>query len=149
MAEAKNDLGHKHWISWAVSVAGVGPFIVGAVMKFIGSAQVVEGLAHFGWPPDSLLLLGLIEISCVVIYLLPRTSVLGAILLTGYIGGAIATHLRLGENVILQVVLGIIIWGGLYLREPRIQALIPLRKERIYPRDSLPPSDRRRSNPSP
>jgi hypothetical protein len=72
--------------------------------------------------------LAILEISCVVIYLIPATSVLGAILLTGYIGGAICTHLRVGDPFFLQIAIGIFVWLGLYLRESRLQELIPLRR---------------------
>lgn len=72
--------------------------------------------------------IAIIEAASVVLYLIPRFSVLGAILLTGYLGGAMATHLRLGEPVVMHVILGILTWGGLYLRDARLRELIPLRK---------------------
>jgi len=72
--------------------------------------------------------LGILELACAVIYLIPRLSVLGAILLTGYIGGTILTHWRVGEMVYMQITLGILAWLGLYLREERLRALIPLRQ---------------------
>jgi hypothetical protein len=71
--------------------------------------------------------LGILEISCVAIYLIPATSVLGAILLTGYIGGAILAHLRIGEPIFMQIALGGCVWLGLYLRENRLKQLIPVR----------------------
>jgi DoxX-like family len=71
--------------------------------------------------------LGIVELSCTMIYLFPRTSVLGAILLTGYLGGAIATHLRIGEAFYLQLILGVLVWLGLFLRDYRLRALLPLR----------------------
>jgi hypothetical protein len=74
-----------------------------------------------------LLGLGILELICAVIYVIPRTSMLGAILLTGYLGGAIATHVRVGEQFIMPAVLGVLIWGGLYLRDYRLRALLPLR----------------------
>jgi len=72
--------------------------------------------------------LAILELTCVVIYLIPTTSVLGAILLAGYIGGAICTHWRVGDPFIVQILLGIFVWLGLYLREDRLRALIPLRR---------------------
>jgi hypothetical protein len=72
--------------------------------------------------------LAALEISCVVIYLIPATSVLGAILLTGYVGGAICTHWRAGDPFFIQIALGVFIWLGLYLRENRLKALLPLRR---------------------
>ena len=79
-----------------------------------------------GWPIQLAVALGILEISCTAIYLLPRTSVLGAILLTGYLGGAVATHLRIGDPYFGPVLLGVMVWGGLYFRNPRVRALIPL-----------------------
>jgi hypothetical protein len=102
---------------------------ISAVMKLMGGAVVTEGMAHMGLPESLRIPLGILELSCVVIYLLPATSVTGAILLTGYVGGAIVTHLRLGEPVHLQIALGVLTWLGLYLREPRLKALIPLRTQ--------------------
>jgi hypothetical protein len=71
--------------------------------------------------------LGILELSCVVIYLIPQTAVIGAILLTGYLGGAICSHWRVGDPVYTHIVLGILIWLGLWLREDRLKPLMPLR----------------------
>jgi hypothetical protein len=98
-----------------------------AVMKLLKPPPVVEGFAHLGYPESLALALGIVELSCAVLYVIPRTSVLGAILLTGYLGGATATHVRIGEPFFIPVVLGVLVWGGLYLRDPRLRALIPLR----------------------
>ncbi|MEQ1791135.1 MAG: DoxX family protein [Nitrospiraceae bacterium] len=98
-----------------------------AVMKLMGGAEVMEGFARMGLPESLRVPLGILEFSCVAIYLIPATSITGAILLTGYIGGAIVTHLRIGEPIYAQIVLGMLIWLGLYLREQRLKALIPLR----------------------
>lgn len=98
-----------------------------AVMKLMGGAEVMEGFTRMGLPESLRVPLGILEFSCVAIYLIPATSVTGAILLTGYIGGAIVTHLRIGEPIYVQIALGMLIWLGLYLREQRLKALIPLR----------------------
>ena len=75
--------------------------------------------------------LAIVEVGCTLVYLIPRTAVLGAILLTGYLGGAIATHVRVLEMQFLtQLVLGVLIWGGLFLRDRHVRALIPIRKSR-------------------
>jgi hypothetical protein len=71
--------------------------------------------------------LGILELSCTLLYVIPRTSVLGAILLTGYLGGATATTVRIGDPFYLPVLFGIMVWGGLFLRDPRLRSLIPLR----------------------
>jgi uncharacterized membrane protein YphA (DoxX/SURF4 family) len=78
-----------------------------------------------GWPPGTTLPLGIVEITCTLLYLFPRTSVLGAILLTGYMGGAIATHARVGDVFVVQAIVGVLVWLGLFLRDARLRALIP------------------------
>lgn len=84
-------------------------------------------MAHLGLPDSMVFPLAILEISCVVVYLIPATSVMGAILLTGYIGGAICTHWRVGDPFFVQAALGVLVWLGLYLREDRLKGLIPLR----------------------
>lgn len=103
-------------------------FLFSAAMKFMGGAEVKEGMTHLGLPESMIIPLGILEAACTVIYLIPATSVLGAILLAGYIGGAICTHWRVGDPFLPQVAIGLVIWLGLYLREPRLKALIPIRK---------------------
>lgn len=88
---------------------------------------MVEGFATFGYPQKLLLPIAIAEILCTVLYLFPRTAVLGAILLTGYLGGATATHVRVGEQFVAPVFLGVMLWGGLYFRDSRLRALLPLR----------------------
>lgn len=99
-----------------------------ASMKFTHPASLDAGFEHLGWPVSLALTLGILEAGCVVIYLIPPTAILGAILMTGYLGGAMATHLRIGEPVFMQLALGVLAWGGLFLRDPRLRALIPLRR---------------------
>ena len=99
-----------------------------SAMKFAKPPSVVEGFKHLGLPEDLALGLGLLELACAVVYVIPRTSVLGAILLTGYLGGATVTHLRVGDPFFMPVILGVLIWGGVFLRDPRLRALIPLRR---------------------
>ena len=115
------------WVGRAISVLLSLLFAMSAFMKLKGGDEVMQGMAHLGLPESLIIPLAIIEMSCVVIYLIPATSVLGAILLTGYIGGAICTHLRVGDPFFIQIVLGIFVWLGLYLRENRLRALIPLR----------------------
>jgi hypothetical protein len=88
---------------------------------------VVKGFEHLGWPLGLAVALGVVELACVVIYLFPKTAVLGAILLTGYLGGAVAAHVRLEEQFAMPVILGVMLWGGLYLRDIRLRALLPFR----------------------
>ena len=101
--------------------------IFSAVMKFAHPPAVVEGFNHLGLPFDLVIKLGVLEIACVVIYLIPRTAFLGAILVTAYLGGAIATTVRVGDSYLATVLFGVFVWGGLYLRDPRLRELIPVR----------------------
>ena len=115
------------WVGRVISVLLSLLFAMSAFMKLKGGAEVMQGMAHLGFPESLIIPLAILEISCVVIYLIPATSVLGAILLTGYIGGAICTHWRVGDPFFIQIALGIFVWLGLYFRENRLKALIPLR----------------------
>ena len=115
------------WIGWVLSALPVPLFVFSAIMKFGQSPDLVKGFEHLGWPADLAVPLGILELSCVLLFLIPRTAVLGAILIAGYLGGAIATHLRVEELFVVQAALGVVMWLGLYLREPRLRALIPLR----------------------
>ena len=127
------------WVGRVISVLVLLLFAMSAFMKLRGGAEVTQGMAHLGLPESLIMPLAILEISCVVIYLIPATSVLGAILLTGYIGGAICTHLRVGDPFFVQIALGLLVWLGLYLREPRLKELIPLRT-----RKDVEPVDRAR-----
>lgn len=119
--------GKMMWVGRGISGLLSLLFAMSAVMKLQGGAQVMEGMGHLGVPASLIIPLGILEISCVVIYLIPVTSIVGAILLTGYIGGAILAHLRIGEPIFMQIALGVCVWLGLYLRENRLRELIPLR----------------------
>ncbi len=100
---------------------------VGAVITLFKPAVMTEGLTHLGYPEYLARPILLLEIACVVLYVIPQTAVLGAILLTGYLGGATASHVRIGEPFYLPVIVGIVIWLGLCLRDARLRALFPLR----------------------
>jgi hypothetical protein len=99
-------------------------------MKLAKPAPVVEATVRLGYEPHVIVGLGIVLLACTVLALIPRTAVLGAILLTGYLGGASATHVRIGGpafSVVFPVLLGAMVWGGLYLRDERLRALLPLR----------------------
>jgi len=98
-------------------------------MKLMKPPAVEEGFVHLGYPMSLALGLGILEIACAVIYVIPRTSILGAILLTAYLGGATATQVRVGDAFLGPVIAGVLVWGGLFLRDQRLRALIPLRRE--------------------
>jgi len=115
------------WFGRVISVLAALVFAMSAIMKLKGGPDIAQGMAHLGLPESLTTPLAVLELSCVVIYLIPATSVLGAILLTGYMGGAICTHLRVGDPFFVQIAVAICVWLGLYLREDRLKGLIPLR----------------------
>ena len=119
--------GRTMWAGRAISVLASLVFLMSAVMKLVGGPALEQGMAHLGIPLSLAVPLAILEISCVVVYLVPATAVLGAILLTGYMGGAICTHLRVGDPFYVQIALGVLVWLGLYLREGRLKGLVPLR----------------------
>lgn len=116
------------WAGRVISFLVGAPLLMGAIFMVLKPEQVQEGMSHLGWPPSTRLIIVTLELLCVALYWFPPTSVVGAILFTGYMGGAIATHLRIGEPVYIQTLLPILVWGGLYLREPRLWELMPIRK---------------------
>ena len=115
------------WTGWILTALPFLMLVLSAVMKLTNGPGVAEGMQHFGIPATLTAGLGILELACAVLYAIPRTSVLGAILVTGYLGGAILTALRVGDSVYVQAVLAILAWGGLYLRDPRLRALLPLK----------------------
>jgi DoxX-like protein len=118
------------WAGRIVSALPVLLMVFGGTFGLLKPAAAMPGFVHFGYPERVLLPICIVEIVCAVLYAIPRTSVLGAILLTGYLGGATATHVRLGDPLfVAPVILGVLIWGGLYLREGRLRGLIPLRSQ--------------------
>jgi len=116
------------WAGRILSALPVLMLLFSGVMKLVKPAAVLEGFVGLGFPESFALGIGIVEIACAVLYVIPRTSVLGAILLTGYLGGATATHVRIGEPIFIPIVLGVLVWGGLYLRDERLRALLPLRQ---------------------
>ena len=101
------------------------------VLKVLRLGPAPEGTMALGYPADSVQWIGIIELVCLVLYLVPRTSVLGGLLLTGYLGGAIASHVRISNplvtHTLFPVYVALVLWGGLYLREKRLRALVPLK----------------------
>jgi hypothetical protein len=109
-------------------------FMLGASVapKLLFMPVVEETLAALGWPPGYGLMIGVIELACLVLYLIPRTSVLGGVLMMGLLGGAMATQIRVGNplfsHTLFSIYLGLFMWGGLWLRDPAFRALFPFRK---------------------
>jgi hypothetical protein len=117
------------WTGRVMSALPVLIVLMASVMKLMKLPQVVEGFAKAGAPEYLIVPVGLIELLCVVVYLIPRTSILGAILMTGLLGGATITTLRIGDPTYpMPVVLGMLAWGGLWMRDSRLRELIPLKK---------------------
>ena len=121
------------WAGRIMSGLVIAFLAVDVVIKFVkpAPAPVLETFARLGWSLSLGPVLGMILLVSTALYVIPNTSVLGAILLTGYLGGAVATHFRVGDplfsHILFPTYLGVLLWGGLYLREPRLRALLPLR----------------------
>jgi hypothetical protein len=124
------------WTGRVLSALAVLFLLFSAFMKFAKPPAVVEGFVHLGLPERLALAIGLVELASALLYALPVTAGLGAILLTGYLGGATLTHLRVGDPWISPVILGIIVWAGLFLRDSRVRGLIPVRRISARPRNS-------------
>jgi hypothetical protein len=104
--------------------------LLDVMMKLLRLPIVLETTLQLGWPAESALPLGVLLLACTALFAFPRTSMLGAVLLTGYPGGAVATHARIGSpllgHTLFGVDLGVLMWAGLYLRDPRVRSLLPL-----------------------
>ena len=103
------------WTGYVISAPPILAFGMSASMKFMNSPELIKGMEHLGWPLKFMIALGITELTCTILYAIPQTSVVGAILITGYMGGAIATHARLGEAFVIQALVPILAWLGLYL----------------------------------
>ena len=120
------------WTGRIMTVLVILFMLFDAVIHLLKPAPVVNAFAQLGFPLQLSIALGVIELACIILYAVPRTSLLGAILLTGYLGGAIVTQLRVGNPLFSQalfpIYVGVLAWGGLFLRDRRLRALIPLRQ---------------------
>jgi ABC-type uncharacterized transport system permease subunit len=119
------------WMGRAISGLAVLFLIFDGVIKVLQLAPAVDASAQLGYSASATFGLGVLALACLAIYALPRTAILGAVLLTGYLGGAIATHVRLGSplfSLIFPLILGAMLWGGLYLRDTRLRALVAPRQ---------------------
>ena len=120
------------WTGRVLSILVVLFLVMDSAMKLLDLQVVKTATTQLGWPVALDRLIGGIELVCLVLYAIPRTSILGAILTTGLLGGAIASHLRQGDplfsHVLFGVYVGLMAWGGLYLRDDKLRALIPLRR---------------------
>ena len=118
------------WTGYIISALPVLFLLMDGGMKLFKPAFVVEATTKLGYQEGVIVPLGVVLLACTILYLVPVTSVLGAILLTGYLGGAVATQVRVREAafpILFPVIIGALLWGGLYLRDTRLRALIPIR----------------------
>ena len=101
--------------------------------KFFIPDVATESMRQLGWAEDHVLLIGVIELACLVLYLVPRTAILGAVLMTGLLGGAMASQLRVGNplvsHTLFGIYLGLFMWGGLWLRDAGLRAMFPIRRK--------------------
>lgn len=121
------------WVVWTGRLLSALPVLVvlaSARWKLTSNPWYVQEWTRIGWPNDALTPLALTQLTCIALYVIPQTAVLGAVLLTGYLGGAVATYARIGElfPVLVPLTTAVLAWIGLYLREPRLRALLPLRR---------------------
>jgi hypothetical protein len=120
------------WTGRILSGLSVAFLLFDATMKVLELQAAVEGTTQLGYPADVLVGIGLVQLACLVLYVVPRTAVLGAVLWTGYLGGAVATHVRVGSplfsHTLFPLYVAAMIWGGLWLRDQRLRALLPVRK---------------------
>ena len=131
-ASTTNSSTRARWTGRVLSGIAVLFLIFDMAIKFSGAKEAVEGTTQLGWQPHHLPILGAIQLVCLVLYLVPRTAPFGAVLWTGYLGGAIATHLRLDNplfsHILFPIYVAALLWGGLYLRDARVRAAIrPIR----------------------
>jgi len=113
---------------WVLSLLPSLLLTFSGIMKLVQPGGMSESVVKMGWSMEVMFSVGIVELACTALYLVPATSILGAILLTGYMGGAIATHVRIHEPFIPGIVIGVLLWLGLFLREPRLRVLIPFRR---------------------
>jgi uncharacterized membrane protein YphA (DoxX/SURF4 family) len=113
---------------WTLTGLMTAAFIASAVMKFIQPGDMAQQIEKMGLSPAVVRNIGVVELACALLYVAPRTTVLGAILLTGYLGGAILTHVRGNEPFLGPLIFGVVVWFGVFFREPRLRALVPWRR---------------------
>jgi hypothetical protein len=121
-------------IAYVLTTIAVLFLTLDTAMKLLRLAPAVEGTVALGYPDHTVFLIGAIQLVCLALYLVPQTAVLGAVVMTGYLGGAVATHVRVGNpllsHTLFPIYVAAMLWGGLYLREPRLRALLPLLRAR-------------------
>jgi hypothetical protein len=132
MSEVQVQSKKQLWAGRVVSGLAILFLLFDATLKLSQVPQAVEGTKQLGYPASVIVPLGIVQLVCLALYLIPRTSVLGAILWTGYLGGAVATHVRVGNplftHILFPVYVALLLWGGLWLRDRRLRELLPFRR---------------------
>ena len=122
----------KSWPAWVLSGLAILFLLFDGVTHVLVVPPVADAMSHLGVPADLALPIGVIELVCLALYVIPRTSVLGAVLLTGYLGGAVAIQIRIAapmfSTALFPVYMGILVWGGLFLRDHRLRDIFPMRR---------------------
>src|SRR5215469_17041985 len=116
------------WTGRIISGLIVLLLLLGSIFGIINAAKLAPQAAKYGYPEGAMLKIQITCIICALIYAFPRTAILGAILLTGYLGGATATHVRVGEPFFFPILVAVLAWGAIFLRDERLRALLPLRR---------------------
>lgn len=123
---------HTVWIGRLLSAMAILFLLFDGVIKVMKLPPAIEGTVKLGYPESVVAGIGIIELVCLALYVIPQTSLLGAVLLTGYLGGAIATHVRVGSplfsHTLFPIYVAVLIWGGLFLREEQLRTLLPVRR---------------------
>ena len=117
-----------YWTGWVISVLVFLMMVMGASMGLTRQEFAVKGFVELGYPEGVLVPLAAVQLACAILYVVPQTGVLGAILLTAYLGGATATHVRASQPFFMPVLVGVLVWLGLLLRERRLWSLLPIRR---------------------
>jgi hypothetical protein len=128
----KAKVGTKVWIGRGLSGLVAAFMLFDGIGKVAVEQHVVKSMVELGWAPGQTVALGVLVLLCTAVYIIPRTSILGAILLTGFLGGATAAKVRIEDpSLFFSVVLGVLAWAGLYLRIDRLRALVPIERDRM------------------
>jgi uncharacterized membrane protein len=120
------------WVGWLFSAGAIAILVISARWKLTSTPFYVNEWVRIGWDPAKLPLVASLQVTSLILYLIPQTSVLGVVLLTGYLGGAISQYTRMGEPypILVPLSTALCAWVGLWLREPRLRALLPIRLKR-------------------
>lgn len=117
------------WAGRVVTALAALVFVSSGIMKLSSPPDMVKQFTEdYGFPANTLVPIGIVELVCVALYVVPRTTVLGAVLLTAYLGGAVVTHVRISDAFIAPIIIGVLVWAGPFLRDARVRALLPLRR---------------------